>query len=205
MSDYAHTSDWTDADVEAFVALAARLEASPLDLAGCWMSESGLHTSAHNPNGGASGLFQVMPSTLHGLGYHDMRPFTGLPVQEQLHWAERYYTPHRGRLVSAGACYLATFLPALMAHATEPMFILCGRFGPHQEWYQANSGLDVNHDGWIRVQDLTDRIARVQKGSRWDEFASRVKACQQEADTEPEPFVISGETLPGDGDDGGAS
>lgn len=196
---YAHTSDWSDEDITELVAVAGRLQARPLDLAGCWMSESMLYPWAHNPHGDASGIFQAMPATLQGLGFKDgWRAFTELPVQEQLHWAEKYYAPHRGQLVSPGACYLATFLPALMAHAGEPTFVLCGRFGPHEPWYRANGGLDVNKDGWIKVQDLTDQIARVTTGPRWDEFANRVRDAAQEADTLPEPF-----TLDVDPDDGG--
>lgn len=187
-----HTADWSDDDINALVAMAGRLEARALDLAGCWMSESNLTTVAHNSRGDAAGIFQAMPATLRGLGYHgDWQAFTALSVGEQLEWAERYYAPHRGRLVSPGACYLATFLPALMGHAAESAYVLCGRFGPHAEWYRANSGLDVNHDGWIRVQDLTDRIAQVTRGPRWDEFAARVIEAIKGADTSPDPIVVS--------------
>jgi hypothetical protein len=84
--------------------------------------------------------------------------------------------------VSPGACYLATFLPAFMPHAADPGFVLCKLGGPHADWYAANKGLDVNHDGVITVQDLTDRIARVTVGARWEEFAARVLAA---SDTEP--------------------
>jgi hypothetical protein len=200
-----HTADWSDSDIGALIVMAGRLEARPLDLAGCWMSESGLSSVAHNANGNAAGIFQAMPATLQGLGYQDdWKAFTALPIAAQLHWAERYYAPHRGRLVSPGACYLATFLPALMAHADEPTYVLCGRFGPHELWYRANSGLDVNKDGWIKVQDLTDRIEQVTRGPRWDEFANRVRDVAQDVDTLPEPVAIDlTEEFPGDGPEGG--
>lgn len=187
MVDVAHTSDWTDADVEAFVELANRLGARPLDIGGCWMSESGLHTTAHNVNGDAVGLFQAMPATLRGMGFSGgWKAFAALSIRDQLKWALEYYAPHKGKLVSPGACYLATFLPALMSHAADPTFVLCATLGPHAAWYAANKGLDVDHDGAIRVQDLTDRIARVQTGARWDEFAARVHAAMQDAPTQPE-------------------
>lgn len=208
------TDDWSDDDLREGLAMAERLEARFLDLAGCWMSESGLKTNAHNPNGDASGLFQAMPATLKGLGFPgDHNAFRALPVRQQLHWAEKYYGPYRPHLVSPGACYLATFLPAFMSHAGEGAFVLCGRFGPHQVWYQANKGLDVNHDGWITVNDLTARIALVTTGTRWKEFEARVTELQRTADTDPgirednrdqvlgDGDGVTSETFPGPGDD----
>jgi hypothetical protein len=209
------TDDWSDDDVGELVAMAARLQARPLDLARCWMSESGLRTTAHNPNGDAAGLFQAMPATLKGLGFPgDHSAFRALSVRQQLHCAEKYYAPHRGLLVSPGAVYLSTFLPALMSHAGEGAFVLCGRFGPHQVWYQANSGLDANKDGWITVNDLTARIALVTTGARWTEFARRVVGAIQDADTIPEGIRednrdqvlgdgdgTTSETFPGPGDE----
>lgn len=183
---YAYTYDWTDADINQLVHVAEDLEAKPLDLAGCWMSESGLHSSAHNPNGNAVGVFQAMPATLRGLGFPGTwDAFMYVPIAVQLNWAERYYMPHKGQLVSPGACYLATFLPAFMAHAGEPEFVLCDNNVLHTVWYVANKGLDVNHDGKITVQDLTDRVAHVCVGPRWAEFAARVNAAMDP------PMIVS--------------
>jgi hypothetical protein len=189
MEQPAYTADWSDDDLVELIAMAGRLEADPLDLAACWLNESGLHTRAHNANGDAAGLFQAMPATLRGEHYKgDWHSFLNLSVRQQLHWAEVYYSPHRGHLGSAHACYLATFLPALLSHATEPLFVLCGRFGPHADWYRANSVLDVNHDGWIKVHDLADAIvaAELHSSKRWGEFAARVTELQRGAPTAPE-------------------
>jgi len=115
-----------------------------------------------------------------------MASYIVLPIQEQLVWVERYYRPHAGLLTSAGAVYLATFLPAYMTHAGDPTFVLCGKRGPHAEWYAANRTLDANGDGFIVVQDLTDKVAQSCVGPRWTEFAARIKAATQAADTSPE-------------------
>ena len=87
--------------------------------------------------------------------------------------------------------------------------------GPFAWAYDANKVLDVNEDGAITVQDLTDKIARAQSGARWNEFASRVHAAMQQADTLPEvnemnrdavtvPDVTS-EVFPGGDDEGPAA
>lgn len=45
------TTDWTDANITALLGMAQRLKTRAAYLGGCWMSESGLHTTAHNPHG----------------------------------------------------------------------------------------------------------------------------------------------------------
>jgi hypothetical protein len=182
-----YTADWSDEDIVGLLAVARDVDADPLHLASCWMSESGLHPYAHNPHGNAVGLFQVIPPTLRGLGFFgDWSDFASLSIGEQLKWARRYYARHRGRLVSPGACYLATFLPALMAHAAEPLFVLCSTT-LHPEWYGPNRAtFDPDGRGYITVGDLTRRVEAVTRGPRWDEFASRVRDAAQDAPTLPE-------------------
>lgn len=184
---WAHTSDWGDADVAELVAVAGRLDTRAAFLAACWMSESGLRTTAHNNGGDASGLFQAMPATLHLIGFPgDWRAFVALSVRQQLHWAEKYYGPHRGQLVSAGAVYLATFLPAFMPRSNEPLFVLCSAT-LHPEWYRPNrAAFDPRGRGYITVGDLSTRIAAVSTGPRWTEFAERIQIAEQEATTLPE-------------------
>lgn len=184
-----------------------------LDLLRPLMNESGLSFSAHNPNGDASGIFQAMPFILRGLGFHGAgayteaagayaaaraakdRPamhaldvalaaaFRTLDADGQLPWLERYYTPHKGKLVNATAVYLGTFTPAWIDHASEPGFVLCAADGRHdgpgidtatsRVWYAANRGLDKNRDGAITVSDLTTTIHDADFGPRWDEICVR--------------------------------
>jgi hypothetical protein len=79
---------WTDDDIlDGLLPMAARLEADPLDLAGCWLNESGLDPKAHNPHGEASGINQLMPDTARGLGWMagDERWAELASIREQLH------------------------------------------------------------------------------------------------------------------------
>ncbi len=175
---WSHSGDLPDAFFPAVVAMCDRLGCAPVDMVSCWMSESDVSPKAHNPGGNAVGLFQAMPATLMGLGYTGTwLDFSHLSAVQQLSWAERYYAHHKGRLVSPGACYLATFLPALMGHAADPFFVLCSRT-IHPEWYTPNKlAFDPGNSGSITVGALTDRIARVTVGPRWDEIYTRLRAA----------------------------
>lgn len=186
-----HTSDLPDEFFANLVDVCHRLECRPADLAACWMSESEVRPTAHNPAGHAAGIFQVMPSTLRGLGYADgWEQYLKLSPVEQLRWAEKYYAPHTGKLVSPGACYLATFLPALMAHADQPLFVLCARSGPFPWAYAGNyKAFDPNGYGHITVEDLTIRVNKVTRGPRWMEIAERIMSAQKARETDPDIVV----------------
>lgn len=192
-----YSASLPDEFFSAFVSMCDRLECSPVDMASCWMSESGLSPSAHNSGGNASGLFQAMPSTLLLLGYHGKwDQFIQLSALDQLPWAEKYYRNRRGQLVSAGACYLATFMPALMAHANEPTFVICGRHGPYGYAYAGNyAAFDPMDKGYITVSDLSDRISRVATGPRWQEISARIALAMQSKDTRRDIQVPTGYML----------
>ncbi len=195
-----HSADLPDEFFSALHEMCKRLDCRADDMASCWMSESNVSPRAHNPGGNASGLFQAMPGTLMGLGYMGhWDDFVKLSAVEQLAWAERYYARHRGQLTSPGACYLATFLPALMSHASESAFVLCASHGPFAYAYAGNhAAFDPEGKGWITVQDLTDRIGRVAVGPRWQEIVDRLRQAAQGADTDPErvPIDIGDDGMP---------
>ena len=184
-----YTADWTDDDIADFVAFCHEVEAEPLDVAGCWNSESGLSSTARNPRDTsrravAVGLFQLTAAATRD----DLDAILREPIRRQLARARAYYRPHRGRLVSPGAVYLATFLPALMAHASDPDFVTCAADGPLAWAYRDNKVLDVDRDGKITVADLTAKIRAAQTGVRWSEFADRVRLACAGAPTTPEPM-----------------
>lgn len=160
-----------------FIAMCARLDVSPVDLLSVACNESRCSAEAHNPHGDASGLWQLMPSTARGLGWNvDADPhldaFRALGAVGQLPWFEKYFAPHKGKLVSAAACYVATFLPALLAHAGDPSFVLCALGGPLEWAYKANKGFDPRGAGRITVSDLAAAIERASAamGATWDGY-----------------------------------
>lgn len=186
----------TAAGIAALIAMCGRLECDPVDLISVAANESGISTTAHNPHGDASGIWQLMPATARGLGWDvDSDPhldrFRTLSDVQQMVWFERYFMPHRGKLNSPGAAYVATFLPALVDHAQDPNYKLCGRDGPLAWAYVANKGFDLTNKGCITVQDLSDAIERAttRLGSKWTALVDAIRAAQAPtsplADTEP--------------------
>jgi len=177
------SSDISDAFVSQFVAdCRTILRCDPLDLIAVTLNESGCRTTAHNPNGHASGLWQLMPETARGLGWNARDCDAGLPEFRALDalgqwmWFRRYFRPHAGRLVNRAACYVATFLPADIALAADPSAVLVERGGRRGWAYEPNRGFDRRGDGRILVSDLTDAIDRAARGPRWDDLADRIVA-----------------------------
>lgn len=66
---YAHSGDITDAWLAWFFAMCKRIGASPFDLLGVAMNESGITSHALDRNGWAAGFWQLMPDTARGLGW----------------------------------------------------------------------------------------------------------------------------------------
>ena len=161
MSEY----QWTDEDCAALAAMCRNLGlASPRPFLAVWAHESDNDPRAHNP-GGASGLCQFEPATLHGLGYdaadHDLSAFRALSAAEQMPWCERYYRSGRQWCGSVAGTYLWTFLPAQAHLCGSPLAIVCARWGPYASAYRDNgTAFDVHGTGRIQVSDLTDAAAR---------------------------------------------
>lgn len=170
----------TQAGIIALVAMAQKLQANPLDIAGAMASESGLQCWAHN-KGGAAGLIQFEPATLKGLGYNTagdphLNEFCKLSDVSQLAYVEKYFKPATGKLVNAAAVYLWVFLPARLHVAADPNAMVCG---PGMlEWaYKDNPSFDEAKRGFIIVQDLTDAINRATSALKgWNDLVAKVKA-----------------------------
>ena len=175
MSAPRFSADLTDGFFVRLDQVAEELQAQARDLLAVWYSESGLRADAWNPHGDASGIFQAMPAILMGLGWPESpAAYRKLTALRQLEWAVRYYRPHRGRLVSVGAIYTATFLPALLSKANDPHFVLCAKNGPLGWAFAPNAVFDTNGDMAITVGELEEAVHRNCRGPRWEEIVSRL-------------------------------
>ena len=155
---------WSEEEIAQFRSMAARLELDPRNLLGPIASESNCSPAAHNP-GGAVGLIQFEPSTLRDLGWNaGTDAFAQLTVSEQLPYVERYFQARIGALRAAhgtmGAIYTAMFLPALISHAVDQTYVLCGQHGPLAWAYAANKSFDVDRKGLVTVGDLVGSAER---------------------------------------------
>ena len=185
------TTDWSDEDVSAELDFCDALEIDdpsvPLQV---WANESDNRASAHNPNGDASGIFQLMPATAKGLGYPlagdpTLAAYRALGVSGQLRWATRYYGPHRGLISTVARLYLCTFLPALLECGDDMGAVLAAKGGTLGWAYDANwRSFDPRGTGVITVQSLVDAAARA-TGPRTRELIGRVQAAKAVRDTAP--------------------
>ena len=185
-----YTRDYTDRVYVLLRDIAAELEAQPRDMAAVMFAESGMLARGHNPNGGASGLIQFMPATLRGLGW-TLRPeaFRALTAEEQLCFVRAYYLPHRGKLASVAALYVATFLPALLSHASDPAYVLVAKGGARGWAYAQNAGFDVDRDMTITVAELEQAVVRQCRGPRWQEILFRLGVIEAPA-SDPARFDL---------------
>lgn len=161
---------------DAWVAMARRLGADPLDIARVAHAETAMLQRATDPRSNAGGIFPFMPSTLRGLGW------TGTPEQfrelspvEQLPWVERYLAPHAGYLKNDGLVYVVTFTPAYIqrAAASDDSFVIA-RAGSNI--YDSNRILDRNGDGAITTGDLRVHLAAQNRGPRFATIEQELRA-----------------------------
>jgi len=186
-------SHWPDSNLMALKGVAARLGIEWRDLLAVMANESAcLPDPPHN--GPARGLIQFEPETLHRLGWNgspnDFARANG--VAEQLDYVERYYLPYaRSGLLAPGlgALYTATFLPALLRHAGDTDYVLCGLTGPLAWAYRSNRGFDREGKGTITVGDLmTAAQHALERVGLAQEIIARLEAI--EGDAEPAAVAI---------------
>lgn len=181
--------DWTPSALQKWVLMADRLGADPLDLGAVSMSESGLHSWAHNP-GGADGLIQF--TSLRSLGWTDTpEAFRALSPEAQLPFVERYWRPYKGLLASAMLAYTATFLPAELEAVVRcgGDYVLCARGGKLGWAYEANAVFDADHDLKIEARELQEAIDRNCRGARWEEWAARIRQVAGLPTGAPKPLM----------------
>jgi hypothetical protein len=181
----AHTGDVSDKAIQVLEELAREHDRPAIEFAGVFYSESGFSARAYNATSPtASGCFQVIPSTLKGLGFRGTpKEFRELDVADQLEYAKLYYKPHKGKLKSRVHIYVANFLPALISMADDPQAVLSAQGGFMGWVYGANRLIDRNNDGKIQVWELDACITRACRGPRWEELKARI-------DGEPIPSVV---------------
>lgn len=180
--------------------IALELGAQPRHMLAVMYSESGCRADAWNDNPkhlppeerwNASGLIQFMPATLRGLGWaHGHAAFRRLSATEQLSFVRRYYAPYKGHLGSIAGLYVATFLPALVRHCSDPAFVLTAKNGPLGWAYAPNAVFDTNKDYAITVGELEDAVRRNARGPRWNELLARLEGDDVDGDTVDEAIDL---------------
>ncbi len=154
----------TAAERDGVFALCERQQLNPDYLMSCMAFESGESFSPGKQNlagSGATGLIQFMPATAKSLGTTVER-LAKMTFLEQLVYVEKYFAPHRGRLVTLADTYMAILWPKAIGQAESA--VLWSREGSPTTYGQ-NSGLDTNKDGVITKAEAAEKVqAKLIKG-----------------------------------------
>lgn len=147
-------------------------------------NESGVKAQARNPYDTsrpavAVGLIQFTHAAMGGdLDYFRLHH----NATEQLPFVEQYYRQMGGAPYdSVGRIYQTTFLPATLRLGSDPDLVLAQKGGLYGWAYEANAGLDINHDFQITVSDLEAAADRAAKGlgARWSELVLRATWAEE--------------------------
>jgi transglycosylase-like protein with SLT domain len=167
--------------------VSSEVQMKPEDLLNVMAVESGIDPTAHNANGNASGLIQFMPSTLKGLGFQGSHAdFRHMSSVDQLDYVKKYIQGNMkyngGPFTSAAQYYVANFLPVALQlpgiKQGDPKTILAAQnptaphlpgVNTHMEsvYYNANAGLDADHDGAITYGDIQTVLNRAAAGKNF--------------------------------------
>lgn len=184
--NFPDANGFLDSDYRALVRMANECNLRPEHWLAIASSESGLalhradptHKASGtfaqfvNPNGkpGARGETQMMPTTLHNLGWlpgnADFDAAGGdyreVPVEGQIRWSGLYFKDcmrwaHVKSWNNPGDLYLANFLPGKLLYKDNPSYVLAA---DPEDNYRYNKGFDDGKKGWIDVQDVRNHAAR---------------------------------------------
>lgn len=151
-----NSEDYGPKFLEKVKQIAKRLNCNYRDLLGLMNSESGINSKAVNKNGGATGLIQFTPDTAKRLGTSTTALKNMSPL-EQLDYVEKFLANAKSSAglsqndkLTAGDLYTLTFLPA---RAKREILTQSG-----ENFYNYNSGLDLNKDGKITKAELGQRV-----------------------------------------------
>lgn len=143
------------------VGIAERLSMDPDHLMGIMAFESGgtFSPSVKNPDSGATGLIQFIPSTARGLGT-SLDALAKMTAVEQLDYVEHHLGPLKGRLNNLEDAYMAVLLPSAAGKPND--YVL---FKKGTRAYEQNSGLDTDHDDQITKGEAAGKVReRFQEG-----------------------------------------
>ncbi|MCW6550322.1 lytic transglycosylase domain-containing protein [Yersinia ruckeri] len=135
--------------------IADRLGFDPNWLMAIMAFETGRTFSPSQPNnagGSAIGLIQFIPSTAKGLGTSSVK-LARMTAVEQLDYVEKYFQPYKSRVHNLGDCYMAVLWPAGIGQSDSWVMWTIG-----QREYNANRGLDINHNGSITRSEAVTRV-----------------------------------------------
>lgn len=136
------------------VEIADRLLIDPNFLMAVMSFESGgtFSPKVKNPGSSATGLIQFMRATAIGLGT-TVGALADMSAIDQLDFVEKYFAPHKGKLLTIEDTYMAVLFPKAIGKGRD--FVL---FERGTAAYKVNKGLDINGDGKITVGEAAKKV-----------------------------------------------
>lgn len=197
LGEAAMPAEVTDNDLRKLAAVARSVGANPADLLLVLISESGLDPAAGAGRGerGAHGINQILGMYLPKFGWSGtIADFDAASIEAQLDVVQRFLGTARGQFGNATALYLYNFLPAYIAHANQPGFVLTRR-AEGTGYYEGNTGFDVDGKGYITVQDITTHINKVRNLKRYRDLHARLSTLGEASSSGPGIALAIGAAL----------
>jgi len=164
------------------VEMSSRLGMNPADMLLIMYLESArtLDSSIKSPSSNASGLTQIIPSTLKGIFNGTPEEFRKLDAEEQLPYIEKYFQEAtKGKKLNSTQFYIANLVPKKV---DDPEVInknrnaVVAEKGSQKKYpnnsrltydsvYRSNSSLDFNEDGVMTYGDIEDYLNKLSKES----------------------------------------
>jgi hypothetical protein len=144
-------------------AIAADLGCDPDFLMASMAFETGetFSPKIKNPQSGATGLIQFMPSTAKALGT-TTNDLANMSPEDQLDFVAKYFNDHKGKLHTLEDVYMAILWPAAVGKEID--YVL---FAKPSQAYEQNKGLDSNKDGKVTKAEAAAKVlAKLENGRR---------------------------------------
>jgi Transglycosylase SLT domain len=136
---------------EKVISISADMDIMPEWLMVVMNNESGVNSTAHNPNGSATGLIQFTEATANDLGT-STAALASMTNVEQLDYVKKYFTKYgyNKRINDVSDTYLAVFFPIALLKGEEYVF---------PKWASdANPIFDINKDGQLTKAEFRNYV-----------------------------------------------
>jgi hypothetical protein len=193
--------------------MSSRLGMNPADMLLIMYLESAgtLDSSIKSTSSNASGLTQIIPSTLRKIFNGTPEEFRKLDADEQLPYIEKYFQEAiKGKKLNSTQFYIANLLPAklsdpevinknrdaILAEKGNQKKYTEGRGLTYDSAYRANPGLDFNKDGVLTYGDIEDFLNNLSKSSGYQkslkdlQSATRSSISSDEEESKKEPINV---------------
>ena len=169
------------------VTYSASIGCDPSDLASCIQFESRWNPQATNPGSSAAGILQWIKRNYESYGL-TREQLLAMSIEQQLDLVPRYFAPYVGRVGNLDDLYMAILLPTAIGKPSDAVV-----FASKTEAYEANRGLDFNHDGAITkaecvavVRALREQGMAADKVGEWVVPTQPAAPIEDRSTTQPE-------------------